>query len=216
MQKLKGIIFDLDGTLLDTIEDISNAVNTVLIEYGLTPYRIEDYKLFVGDGIEQLVERVLGKEIKREKFNEIFTKIKETYGNNWNIKTKPYPNILEMLDKLNTKNIKMAVISNKPHKFTMLTIEYYFGKKYFSSIYGASDNYPKKPDPFLAYKVLENFNLNQKDVAYLGDSNTDIIFAKNAGLLPFGASWGFRGEKELKENGALYTFCNPLEVLEFF
>ncbi len=216
MEKLKGIIFDLDGTLLDTIEDISNAVNSALIEYGLKPHKIEDYKYFVGDGIEQLVERALGKEIKKEKFNEIFSKIKENYGKNWNIKTKPYPYIPEMLDELKKKNVKMAVVSNKPHKFTELTIEYYFGRKYFDPVYGASENYPKKPDPFLAYRVLENFNLSQNEVAYLGDSNTDVIFAKNAGILPIGAAWGFRGVKELQENGAQYIIQNPLEVLEFF
>ena len=215
--KFRGIIFDLDGTLLDTIEDIADSVNFILIEYGLKPHTVDEYKIFVGEGIENLVKKAISKENEAIlPLEEIVERVRIEYSKRWNKKTKPYEGIIDFLNFLEEKGIKKSIFSNKPDDFTKKTVEYYFPKFNFVSVYGARKDFPIKPDPFLAFKIIEEFGLKKEEVCYIGDSNTDIQLSKNAGLFSIGAAWGFRGKNELLEWHADYIANNLSELKGFF
>jgi phosphoglycolate phosphatase len=214
----KAIIFDLDGTLLDTVDDISDSANSVLKRYNFSTYTPAQYKLFVGDGMETLVSRLLPKNKKNNKqlIKKIVSEIKVEYAKNWNKKTKIYPGIKSLLSTLSKKGIKMCVLSNKPEKFTKLMVQHFFPKTKFEFVFGARDGVPKKPDPALALKIVKNLNLFPSEFIYLGDTKTDMQTATNAGMVAVGVLWGFRTKKELIKSGAKFVVRYPREVLNFF
>jgi len=213
----KAIIFDLDGTLLNTLEDIADSMNEALIKFGYPSVPLEKYKLFVGDGVDTFIKRVTGKpQIDKIEMEEIKKVYKEIYNRRWNLKTKPYPNILKTLQTLNEKGIKMNVLSNKPDDFTKLCVRHYFPDIKFEYIIGERKGFPIKPDPFYALEIASKLGISPEKFVYFGDTNTDMQTALNASMYPVGVLWGFRDEEELKSNGAKELISDPVEMLKFF
>ena len=213
--KFKGVIFDLDGTLLDTIDDLADTMNQVLEGYGHLTHTVDKYKYFVGDGMNNLVRRALPQEITSESLiEEAFQRMKEHYSLNWVNKSKPYPGISELLDFLQENNIKIAVLSNKAHNFTVEMVEKLLPKWKFSVVYGERDGIPRKPDPAGALEIANIWGITPENILYLGDTNTDMKTAVNSSMYPVGVLWGFREKDELILHGAKTVIANPMELLQ--
>jgi len=210
----KAIIFDLDGTLLNSLVDIADSVNFVLKKYNLPVHSIEEYKLFIGSGIEKLVERALPDNISDENFKKYLDEIKSVYEKNQISKTKPYDGILEMLKILNNKGVSLNILSNKPIDFTKMVVEHFLGDIKFDNVLGAREGVPKKPNPQAVSEIIDNLKLNKEEVLYVGDTGTDMQTAENAGLTSVGVLWGFRGLEELMENNADYIIEETSKIIE--
>lgn len=212
--KYRAIIFDLDGTLLNTIEDLKDSVNTVLKQYGFPEHTLNAYRYFIGEGVEQLMFRSLPPDKRTDSMIRTGVKdILKEYNNRWHNKTRPFPGILQLLASL--KKIKTAVLSNKPQEFTRKSVDYFFPDVKFDIVMGARKGIPNKPDPYGAKLIASKFSLKSSEVAYLGDSDIDMKCAKSADMNAFGVLWGFRDEKELKENGADVLLKSPMELLDY-
>ena len=209
----KFVFFDLDGTLLNTIDDLANAGNHALAQLGLPTYDTERYKYFVGNGIPKLIERILpensSSELK-EKTHELFSAY---YAEHSEDMTRPYDGINELVGVLYDLGIKTAVITNKDNVFAGKLIRKFFGDK-ITAVYGSLPGTPHKPDPYWVEKALSDFGALKPDVLYIGDSGVDMQTAKNAGLVSAGVLWGFRKEDELRENGADHICNKPSEILD--
>ncbi|CAM3479235.1 HAD family hydrolase [Arcobacter aquimarinus] len=209
----KTIIFDLDGTLIDSLEDIAVCMNQVLKELNLPIHKIEDYRYFVGGGISVLVDNAL-KGYSNEIKEEITKKFKVLYDQQLHSKTKPYDGVYELLDELEKLDINLAILSNKPHEFTLQYANSLFDKYNFKEVHGQKQTIPKKPDPIAAINIAKSFDANCEEVYFVGDTMVDMQTAKNAGMIAIGVLWGFRDEKELSEHGADFLITHPLEILK--
>lgn len=211
---IKAVIFDLDGTLLNTIDDLANACNYSLTIQGFPTHETEKYKTFVGSGVYKLMERILPID-KRNKdiMDKTLGYFEEYYEQHMVDMTKPYENILETLQKLKTREVKLAVVSNKAHQFTLEVVNKFFGNT-FEIVYGKREGYPIKPNPLSVEEVLFKLEITKEECLYVGDSDIDIETAKNAGVKSVGVIWGFRGKGELEKAGADYLINNPDELLE--
>lgn len=208
----KGVIFDLDGTLLNTLTDLAYAGNYTLEKMGLPVHNIDKYRYFVGNGIPKLVERFLPCEATidmREKALEIFCSY---YNEHMNDNTEPYTYVFEMLEILKKNHIKTSVVTNKAHNFAVKIVNEYFGDM-IGSVYGSKEGFPKKPDPYWTEKAVAEFGFAKNDILYVGDSGVDMITAVNSGLTSVGVLWGFREEDELLKNGAVHICRNCREIL---
>ena len=215
--KLKATIFDLDGTLLDTLKDLALSVNTVLRQQGFDEHPVKDYRYFVGEGIEMLVKKAFPEEgISEEKFNNLVQAVKEEYSRRWADHTRPYPGVPELLDFLETRNIPKAIFSNKPHEFTTITVDVLLPGWNFSAVCGIEQGTPRKPDPSGALQIAREMGLKPAEIVYLGDTITDMHTAVAGGFYPVGALWGFRPKEELLEGGALMLAENPLDLTDLF
>jgi phosphoglycolate phosphatase len=215
--KYKAVLFDLDGTLLDTLEDLAGVVNRGLADLGLPQHRISDYKYFVGWGREEMAARALP-EGKRDSalIDRLCVIIDREYKQHWADHTRTYDGVPEMLDVLTSRKIAMAVLSNKPHYFTELMVARLLSLWHFKIVAGASPDLPKKPDCTVALNICRDLNLDPREFLYLGDSEIDMQTAVSAGMYPVGALWGFRTAAELKAGGAKKLIMHPLELLQYF
>ncbi|MGN1114688.1 MAG: HAD family hydrolase [Oscillospiraceae bacterium] len=211
----KLIIFDLDGTLINSIYDLADAINTSLEELKYPTHPLEKFYYFVGNGALKLCERALpadhrtDEEIKR--LSEMFN---QRYHKNCVSKTKPYEGICELLNKLKEKGVKLAVASNKPDQFSKYIVESIFGTQVFDCVIGKRDGCPTKPDPRIVNDILEQMNIDRQQAIFAGDSDVDVMTAHNAELKCIGCVWGFRGEDELKKAGADFLAYKPSDFLE--
>lgn len=213
--KYRAVIFDLDGTLLDTIKDIADSMNCVLKKFGLPTYKTEDYYYFVGEGMETLCKRVLPPLHNTPSMIACCVEaMKEEYRKRWLNNTAPYPGILELLNELANKSIKMAVLSNKPDQLTKLFVQKLLTGINFSLVLGESPDFPKKPAPDSALYIAKYLNIQAAEFIYLGDSNIDMKTANSAGMFAVGALWGFRTAKELISSGAKRLIKKPQELLQ--
>ena len=210
----ESILFDLDGTLLDTLEDLGNAANRVLEKYDFPTHPLDTYRYFVGDGAAVLMKRALP-ENKRDIdiIGVCVQTFREEYGKGWNVKTRPYDGVSEMLDALTVGGLKMAVLSNKPDEFTKRCVTEFLPKWNFDMVLGQRNSLPLKPDPAGAMEIARCLNVIPSHFIYLGDTAIDMKTAVTAGMYPVGALWGFRTEKELLENGAQALIKRPQEIL---
>ncbi|WP_286680615.1 HAD family hydrolase [Tepidanaerobacter sp. EBM-49] len=213
--KYKAIIFDLDGTLLNTLEDLANSMNHVLKSQGLPVHEVEEYKYLVGKGMYNLAQKALPPEKREESFIKYCQQLmQEEYGKRWADTTRPYDGIPELLDKLTALRYKLAVLSNKPHEFTIQIVEKLLGRWKFDAVFGEREGIPRKPDPTAALEIAKLLNIAPEKFVYVGDSGVDMKTAKSAGMYAVGALWGFREADELLENGADALIEKPLELLE--
>lgn len=209
----KTVIFDLDGTLLNTLDDLADSTNYALSKFGYPTRTIEEVRQFVGNGVAKLIERAIPDGKNNPNFEKCLSIFKENYAQNMYNKTAPYNGIIEMLSNLKSKGIKIAVVSNK---FDLAVKE--LCKKYFEGFidFAAGENesqgIKKKPAPDTVISVLNEFNFAPEDAVYVGDSDVDIMTAKNSKMPCISVTWGFRDEKFLLENGATILINAPSEI----
>lgn len=220
LPKIDAIIFDLDGTLLDSLQDIANSMNLALEESGYPTHPLEAYRTFVGNGFKVLVQKALPADKNNEKeVQKMVKKFAEKYEENWFVETKPFMGILHLIRTCVARKIKLAILSNKSHYFTKKMIRQYFrgaminqGKNPFGIYTGAHDDKPLKPDPTLALELAERLKVPAENIALVGDSPVDMQTAKNAGMIAIGAAWGFSGREALENAGADYVLDSPVEL----
>ena len=209
----KTVIFDLDGTLLNTLDDLADSTNYALSKFGYPTRTIEEVRQFVGNGVAKLIERAIPDGKNNPNFEKCLSIFKENYAQNMYNKTAPYNGIIEMLSNLKSKGIKIAVVSNK---FDLAVKE--LCKKYFEGFidFAAGENesqgIKKKPAPDTVISVLNEFNFAPEDAVYVGDSDVDIMTAKNSKMPCISVTWGFRDEKFLLENAATILINAPSEI----
>ena len=211
----RATIFDLDGTLLDTLDDIANAANNVLAARGFPTHPNSDYRTFIGDGVIKLMLRALPKAHRDEATVQVSVGayVRE-YERTWNALTKPYPGVPEMLDALVIRGLKLAVLSNKPDHFTQRCVDELLAKWAFDVVVGASDQFPRQPDPASAIETAQRLGVPPAECLYVGDSGIDMQTARAAHMCSVGALWGFRGKEELLKDGAQFLIKRPSEVLD--
>lgn len=208
-----GIIFDLDGTLLDTIEDLGDSMNAVLDRHGFPKFSTEEYKQFVGRGMRQLAVCALPEsEQSKEKVDFYLAELEEAYGKRWGDKTRAYAGIAELLDTLEARGMRLFVLSNKPQPFVEEIVDSFFGHGRFALVYGAREGVPKKPDPYSAREISRISGIASEQMLYLGDSAVDMQTARAAGMYGVGAAWGFRGKEELWSGGARAVIEKPMDL----
>jgi len=210
----RALISDLDGTLLDTLQDLADSVNVALGRLGLPGHELEAYKYFVGDGRRMMALRALPEDRRDEEtLSQLCTYITEEYSFGWSSKTRPYDGIPELLDTLTERGIRMSVLSNKPHEYTYPIVTDLLSRWNFEVIAGESPDFPKKPDTTGVMRILAHMDVKPEECLYIGDSGVDMQTASTAGLLPIGVLWGFRTAEELLENGAKILVEKPAEIL---
>lgn len=213
--KYTTAIFDLDGTLLDTIADLAEASNNVLREFGFPEHPEKAYNHFVGDGLKTLMMRITPEETTADDIDKCCESFMEKYGQCWDKNSKPYKGIPEMIDKLKRRGMKCAVLSNKPHAFTKVFVQRFFAPETFDAVYGQREGVPKKPDPSGAIEIMNELSAAPEECIYVGDTSTDMQTGKSGGMLTIGVLWGFRGREELEENNADIIVQTPLEIVEY-
>jgi len=209
----KAFIFDLDGTLIDSLADIAESINRMLDARGYPRCQQEVFKQMVGDGMEKLVERALPQDARNEALIKVCVEeYRAHYDTLWNAQTRPYPGIVEMLKTLQARGMKLGVISNKAHRFTVPMTEHFFGADVFDHILGQRTEVPRKPAPDGAHEMATFLGLRTDEMAYVGDSGIDMQFAQSSGMRAVGVRWGFRSEAELIECGADVLLSSPAEL----
>lgn len=213
----KAVIFDLDGTLSDSLASIKYCCDRAIAPFGYGPFSEDDYKYFVGDGAVNLVKRALkaGGDMELLHFEEAMDLYRQYFAADCMYQVKPYPGIPELLTALKEQGLKTAVLSNKPHEQTVEVIEMLFGKDCFDVVLGQKEGVPVKPDPAGVSDILRKLGLEAGEVLYLGDTATDMKTGKGAGAFTVGALWGFRERKELEDNHADAVIGHPMELLEY-
>ena len=213
--KYEAVIFDLDGTLLNTLEDLLDAVNHGLTTLGFPLHGAAEFKYFVGEGREVMAALSLP-ETQRDQatVSRLSEYIDEYYAQHWTEHTRPYPGIPELLNALTVRGIPMAVLSNKPHNFTEMNISTLLAQWRFEVVIGAMPSVPKKPDCTAALKISRQLGIDPSSFIYLGDSDIDMKTAVNAGMYPVGVLWGFRTSQELLAGGAKKLIDRPSGLLE--
>lgn len=211
---MKAFVFDLDGTLLNTLADIGNACNSILRERHLPVHSLAAYRHMVGNGFDILMRRALPPDLKLtpQEFSNTVAAAREWYKNHMMEQTEPYPGMYETLRLLAASGAVLAVLSNKPDAMSNTLIRHYFADIPFAHIQGALPDIPLKPNPQSLLAMLAALSTEPDKSFYVGDSNVDVETAHNAGITAVGAAWGFRGERELVEAGANIVLQNPTEL----
>lgn len=212
--KFKAVLFDLDGTLLDTLDDLADSMNASLRRFGFPPNTVDTYRYLVGDGLMNLVSRALPADHRDEAtINNVVRAQWEEYSRNWANKTRPYEGIPELLDALQERGVVMCVLSNKPDDFTRIVVQKFLSKWKFAVVRGQEEDTPIKPDPSAANQIALRLGIANAEFLYVGDSNTDMRTANAAGMFAVGALWGFRPRDELLAAGAKALIEQPRELL---
>jgi len=213
--RFKAILFDLDGTLLDTLIDLANSMNAALARLGFPTHPVDAYRFFVGDSVKTEARRAMPAEhVNNETVSKCLALAREEYAKCWANNTKPYPGIPELLTELEKLGLPKAVLSNKPDDFTKLNVEKLLGDWSFKSVIGLRPSALKKPNPASALEIADELKVPPSRFIYLGDTDTDMQTAVAAGMYLVGALWGFRTKEELLESGAKTLVQHPLDVLE--
>lgn len=216
MKTYRGAIFDLDGTLFDTAADIADSANQVLAEYGFPGHDYAAYKTFVGRGFMDLLHRCFPAGTPEDRFPAILERMLAVYGERYLNKTAPYPGMPKLLQTLQKAGIALAVNSNKRDLYTKKIAATLLPDIRFVEVLGEGNGFPRKPKPDGALHIAGRMNLPPKQVLYIGDSGTDMDTGKNAGMDTVGCLWGFRGEPELREHGAVYLAASAQEIGQLF
>ncbi len=211
----EAVLFDLDGTLLDTIADLTDSMNLALKRLGFPGHDVRACKMFVGDGVEMFAFRALPENSRdQDMVEKCALLMRQEYRKRWARKTRPYEGVPELLDELARKNLKTAILSNKPDDATKEMVAELLAKWHFHPVTGAQRSMPKKPDPTLALEISRQLRVAPERFLYLGDTSTDMRTARSAGMFAVGVLWGFRSAEELRESGAQVLVDHPRKVLE--
>ncbi|MGC9454782.1 MAG: HAD family hydrolase [Phycisphaerae bacterium] len=209
-----AVLFDLDGTLLDTIEDLTDSMNAALGAMGFAPRSVEQCKHFVGDGMRKFAERALPEDARDDDtVGRLTERMRSEYSARWSARTQPYEGVPELLGELARRRLAMAVLSNKPDDMTRQMVRAMLPAAPFAEVRGATDDVPKKPDPTAALGIARRLDTHPEQFLYVGDTATDMRTATAAGMSPVGALWGFRDAEELTESGAETLISHPGELL---
>lgn len=212
MRHYRAVLFDLDGTLADTLDDIADAVNYALSREGLPTHPRDAYRALLGEGVERLVEEALPPG-RRDRHAAVYEGVRDYYLVHMLDKTVPYDGVPEMLDNLAARGIPMAVLSNKPAPATEHIVAELFGRWKFAAVVGQTPDEPHKPDPGAALRIAARVGVTPGECLYLGDTSTDMETAVAAGMFPVGALWGFREAEELLAHGARALIERPADLL---
>lgn len=214
---IKCAIFDLDGTLVNTCVDLARATEYVLIQYNRdAKWTQEDYIKFVGNGAKKLLERAFENTLDEKELDEAYSLFTKKYNEILLDNATLYDGIKEQTDIIKEKGVKIAVVTNKPHECAVKMVETLFGKNYFDMITGASENTPKKPDPFTTLQTLKNLGCKASESIFFGDSDVDIKTAKNADIEAVGCSWGFRSFETLMAQSPSVIIDKPEYISKLF
>ncbi len=214
MHMIKAIIFDLDGTLLDTLADIVISANTVLVEHGFEPHDYDNYKNFIGNGAHVLIQKATGSE-DPDIVDEVLADYLTYYNEHSTDKTTPYEGVMEVLKACQEKSIPISIVSNKPHASTVKAVKHYFSDVEFFAIEGQSEGVPTKPDPTKVLRILNDLKVLPEEALFIGDSNVDMMTGQNAKVPTIGCCYGFRGRRELEEAKADMLVESPIEILNY-
>lgn len=210
---IQGFIFDLDGTLLDTAEDLCDSVNVAMELNSLPTFSVDDIKRMVGNGIKNLITQSLPKDSDDQRIEHVLHQFKTDYASRYMTKSHPYKGILATLNQLQAKHIKLSVVSNKMNDYTQTMIKHYFPQVNFIYVTGELEGVDRKPDPTLTFEAINAMNLAKEHILYVGDTRVDMQTAHNAGLKSVGVTWGFRSQKELEDHHADFIIRTPKELL---
>ena len=214
---MKAIVFDLDGTLLDTLVDLADAANRTLARSGWPTHEHGAYRRFIGDGSRTLITRAMPAAHRTpERIEDVLAQFKADYGRHWKTATRPYPGIPDLLGELTRRRIPQAVVTNKPHPFAERCIHAFFADTPFQIVRGQKEGLPLKPHPSPAFDAAAHMRIPPRDCVLLGDSDVDMATARAAGMLPVGAAWGVRPIDELLQAGAADIIRHPMEILNWF
>lgn len=206
------VIFDLDGTLLNTLDDLTDSVNFALGEMGYPLHTADEVRMMLGHSVIYLIEQALPKGTDKVTFDRCLATFEAHYKTNMRNKTAPYNGVMQMLDKLSTAGYKLAVVSNKPDVFTKQLVSELFGQ-YISIAIGRSEDMPRKPAPDTVWHALDLLQSRREHAVYVGDSEVDVLTAKNSGMPCVGCLWGFRDRETLESAGAEYIISSPDELV---
>lgn len=211
----QAAIFDLDGTLVDSLRDLAETANSVLAGAGFPQHPVDAYRYFVGDGVSTLIRRALPATATEDQCRICQEQFIDSYARNWRINSCPYPGIRDMLRGLKNSGLKIAVLSNKPHGFTRDFVEYFFPEHYFEAVFGQRPEVARKPSPQGAIEIAKLMRLAPSQCLYIGDTATDMQTGKSAGMFTIGVLWGFRDRRELERNRADLIVDQPLEIVDY-
>lgn len=212
---IHGMLFDLDGTLVDTLGDLAWATNEALRRKGFPTWPEEAYRQMVGNGARKLIERALDSAAAPARTEELLADFLQIYDAHCLCRTQPYEGIPPLLECLRQRNIRLGVVTNKPEAQALKIVHRYFGEDTFAVLFGGIPGRPTKPDPFTTREAMRILGTKPEETWFIGDSNVDIETAHRAGLRAAGAIWGFRGEEELRTAGANLLLARPMEILNF-
>ena len=212
---MKIVVFDLDGTLINSLEDLADSANHVLTEHGFPTHPVDAYRYFVGDGVRKLIERILPAEQRNNaQIEQCKAEFVDYYKIHMEDKTSVYEGITELLKALKAHGLKIAVATNKVHSAVAPLMAKYFPGIQFDSLIGQREGIPVKPAPQIMYDIPKETDCSASEALHVGDTATDMQLAHNAGITPVGVLWGYRPLEELQEAGARYIIEHPLDLLE--
>ena len=211
---IKAVLFDLDGTVLNTLDDIADSANFALEQYGYSIHPVDAYRYFVGNGVDNLIKVILPEDARTP---EIFQSLKKTYIERYDAhsldKTRPYDGVPEMIAELKSMPLKLAVASNKPDDASKFTVSRTFAEGIFDIVAGGKSGVPLKPNPAIIHGILDEFGVPPSEALFVGDTSVDLETAENAGCVSVGVLWGFRPE-EVSSSGANFVIAHPSEIIE--
>ncbi len=206
-----AVVFDLDGTLLDTLEDLAASMNRTLAAHGFPPHPVDSYRYFVGQGMASLARAAAPEGTPGEALDSVRRGMEADYAEHWAVATRPYPGIPEAIAALRGRGLPLAVFSNKPDRFTKIVVERFFPAGAFAHVQGAKEGVPMKPDPAGALEIARELGVPPERTAYVGDTDTDMKTGAAAGMYTVGVEWGFRPEL-LRDNGAVVIVARPEDL----
>ena len=210
----KAVLFDLDGTLIDSLGDLAATANRALEDMGFPAHPVDAYRYFVGDGLAVLAGRIVPAGSSKEQIDEVIERFNYLYEKNWNRLTRPYPGIVDMLSALSGLPLSLAILSNKPDEFTQIYVSHFFSNFTFSHVWGNRPAIPKKPAPEAALAIAEEIDCSPAECVFVGDTSVDIITGTSAGMMSVGVTWGFRERRELEESGADIIIDSPHQLID--
>lgn len=212
---MRMIVFDLDGTLVNTIADIAYSMNESLKEHGFNTHSVESYLTFIGEGVIVLTKKAIGHEVSDEVLQSVLNRYNEIYKDHCMVLSEVYPDMLNVLDTLIEKGYKLGVISNKPDYDTQRIVKHYFGDR-FSYVSGSKKDVARKPHPESMYILMNEFNLSISDITYVGDSQFDAMFAENVGCKYFLFEYGYSSKELIHKHNPTAFLNNAKELLLHF